>query len=1619
MEHNALSSTVPQAIFQLSHNYGVNASTSSLRNGNQSLLENNLIIPSDAAIVSVIVLAIQLVLQSKPVRKLYTKLANLETTSSYESTNDDSVTASSSKISRQVARLGGPVIFGFHVARFLSCLVLTALEAYTVQVYHQSKDDVHLLISEYWLHVALCLTFAYASLLALSSTLCGPSLNVIVVRHCNVVLIAALAIYSYRDVWPLATFTLSPMDGAEGALIWAKIGILAFASVVIPLSIPRRYVPFDPQDPWSSPPPEQTASLWSLMTFAWLDSTIYEAYRNPHLPLDKLPPLADYDSAQNLAKRSFRELDPFQTKRKGRHIFWGILKTFRSDFMFMAFTLVLRVISEFASPLGMRNLLRYIEKGGEDAIVRPWVWISWLVAGPFVGMIVFSGYIFTTLRLVVRLEAIITQLVFDHALRMRLKAEVDAPKATSGDETAIVTPETVPEGDDSQNPRRDGAIRDDASTATSSTADGSNSSKGKNKSSPGPSGRDSESAIGKGASAAQADTRSKNLVGRINNLVTSDLKTITDGKDFIALFVHLPLQVALCVWFLYTQLGWSAFVGLAVIILLFPIPGTIARHIRSVHAAKMKKTDARVQDVTETMTVIRMVKLFGWEGRLSQQLDGKRDEEISWIKKSKLWELLNNNLNHVIPLLTMIATFFTYGVIMRQELSASKVFSSMAVFEMFSMQLHMLFGLIPGMMRARVSLDRLNDFLNKTELLDEFAEKKDDTPLLLLETSVGNDAIGFRQAAFTWANEEDLPSTPGSMLRTFRLKVEEELQFKRGGVNLIVGPTGSGKTSMLMALLGEMHYIPSGPDSYVNLPRDRGVAYAAQESWVQNETIRDNILFGSAFDEERYNNVIYQCGLKRDLELFDAGDSTEVGERGITLSGGQQARVTLARAVYSTAEILLLDDVLAALDVHTAKWIVDKCLKGDLIRGRTVILVTHNVTMASPIAQFVVSLGTNGRVLSQGTLSNALEHDAKLAAEVADELAAIDRAEEEIDADNEDDKDKEKKPDGKLVVAEEIAVGHVGWPALKLYLASLGGKHSTLFWMSCLITILLSEFLDNTSVWFLGYWARQYEERPPFEVNALAYLSGYAAILITGVIYYSTSKIIFLFGKLRASRSIHQTLISSVLGTTLRWLDKTPTSRIITRCTQDIQAVDGNVGEYLGFLIDLTVTMAIKLIFIVVLSPVFLPAGILLAVAGGCIGQLYMKAQLSAKREQSNARAPVLGHFGAAFAGLVSIRAYGAQDAFRRESYVRINRYTRAARTYWNLNRWIGIRIEALAAVFCAALATYLVYGTSVSASNTGFSLNMAVSFSGMILWWVRIFNEFEVSGSSLERIQQYVQIEQESKPNESGVPPAYWPASGNLRVEKLSARYSEDGPQVLHEISFEARSGERVGIVGRTGSGKSSLTLALLRCMITEGKVYYDDIPTDSVNLDILRSQVTIIPQMPELLSGTLRQNLDPFGQYDDAVLNDSLRSAGLFSLQGETDEGRITLDSQIASGGGNLSVGQRQILALARAIVRQSKLLILDEATSAIDYATDAVIQTSLRRELDNGVTVLTIAHRLQTIMDSDKIMVLDAGRIVEFGPPGELLKNEKGLLRALVDESGDKASLIVMASGTGSST
>ncbi|KAF9475054.1 multidrug resistance-associated ABC transporter [Pholiota conissans] len=1400
-------------------------------------------------------------------------------------------------------------------------------------------------------------------------------------------LLLILGVYVYRDLYPLTRFDGHPADSDQGKLLWVKISMLCVVGAILPLFTPRRYVPIDPKHPSPIPSPEQTAPWISRITFTYMDSVIYMATKVAHLSFAQLPPLSDVDASVYQSSLAFPHLEPSH-EGKYRHLFFGLLYTFRFEYLTIATTMALSCLFEFIAPIGIKKTLNYIETGGTESTVRPWVWISLLLIGPFLQSISEHMCLFLETKIRVRLQAILTQFVFEHSLRIRLKAEVSDDAAK--EDPAPMSIKTIPSVESAEAE----SVHAETETVIAVSLEASETS-------------------AQGIKGNVKDVKlevpgtkkgtSENLIGKINNLVTTDLENITEGLDFLSLCLRIPLQIILCLIFLYQILGWSAFVGFATTLLLSPIGGYLAKMVQDAQMAKMQLTDARVQKISEAVNVLRMIKLFGWEVKMTQLLDRARQDELKLLWKTKALIVGSMITSYAIPVSSMLTTYSTYTVIMEQQLNASIIFSSMAVFSILTDQLNRLSWQTALIIQGKVSLDRVTDFVRTAEVLDRFNIKKEDSLVSSFTDEDHSQELGFNKATFAWsAEDEGGAMTPYG--RRFRLQVDDELLFKPGCINLIIGPTGSGKTSMLMALLGEMHFIPSSADSWFNLPREHGVAYASQESWVQNATIRENILFGTPYDEERYKKVIRQCALEADIKLFEAGDQTEVGERGLTLSGGQKARVTLARAIYSSAEIVLLDDVLAALDVHTSSWIVEQCFCGDLVKGRTILLVTHNVALVGPVAQFIVSIGLDGCVRSHGTdINTALRVDPILALEV------------EHDKETPEKNNKQPSPEaevleGKLVLAEELAEGHITWKSMQLLLSGFGGQHSVLFFVVIMAGIIATQLAITLQTWFLGVWATQYEIHDPSEVSLLFYLTTLTGIVSAQIGIFTITNLYYNYRAVRASRVIHAKLIESVFGSTLRWLDETPTARIIARCTQDIRTVDGPIAQSLMWVIVQIVGALMKLSVIALITPIFLLPGVAIGAIGMLIGNVYLKAQLSVKREMSNARSPMLAHFSAAMHGLVSIRAYASQQAFKDELHRRIDHYSRTARTSWNLNRWVGFRIDALGAVFTTALAAYLVYGKAATASNTGFSLNLAVSFCTNIFWLIRIFNELEVEANSLERIQAYIDIDHDPKATESDKPPAFWPTSGDLRVENLNARYSRSGPKVLHDVSFTVSSGERVGVVGRTGSGKSSLMLALLRCIPTEGTVYYDGIATNKLNLDALRSNITIIPQTPELLSGSLRQNLDPFDQYDDATLNNALRSSGLFSLQQE--DAPITLDTQISGGGSNLSIGQRQIIALARAMVRGSKILILDEATSAVDYKTDSVIQRTLRTEIGRDVTVITIAHRLQTIMDADKIMVLDNGRLVEFDKPKNLLDNEEGILRALVVGSKDKSALYEMA-------
>ncbi|TDL20538.1 P-loop containing nucleoside triphosphate hydrolase protein [Rickenella mellea] len=1479
----------------------------------------------------------------------------------------------------------GAVIICFRVLVLLAVLALIPLNVFLLAV--------HQVIAFY----------IYVGTLAGCAIFLSPQWRDISYAHTSLLLLSMLAVHMYLEVWPLAA-----MDSSVGMpywLIWLRLGLLSVGGIIVPLISPR---PFRPKYPGDVPNPQYTCSLLSSLTYSFLDPVIFHAYRVPDITMKDLPPLRREESATFVAEKNFPQLDPVQVGTK-RHIFWGIARIFAKNYTRIFFWVILNAFAQFASPLGMKNLLSYLENGRPQIGLRPWVWVTFVALGPMIAGFLFNQFFYEATTLITESDSLLTQLVFEHSLRIRMRSDLleDNKKEKKGDDT---------NGLASDAPSSGITPTEDATSGTQTPADGTQTPAESSESSKGePDGTTKDKAP------VKEKEKGAHLIGRINNLLTTDLNQLKFSHDVFFMLGGL-IQVVIAMVFLYYIIGWSSFVGMGIIVVCLPLPAYISKLGMQAQQGKMKKTDERIQAVTETMNVLRMIKLFAWEMKMLDQLTKKRESELSWLRYAKLFDYVALNIsNTMIPILSMLGTFGTYTLIMKNPLTASVAFTAISIFNNLTQQMFNVVWHLPQALRIKVSLDRFNEFFNETELLDNSSTTNKLSAFAAPAPSPG--IIGFNAATFSWTDiNKSKPTKPAT--RIFWLHFDGEVIFRRGGINLIIGPTASGKTSLLMALLGEMYYKPHGPGSWFNLPRDGGIAYAAQESWVLNETVKENILFGEPYDEQRYQTVLMQCALERDLNLWEAGDQTEIGEKGLTLSGGQKARVTLARALYSSADILLLDDVLAALDVHTAKWVVDKALKGDIVAGRTVLLVTHNVALTSSIADFVITLGKNGRVAHHGSINDILEKDAKLR-EVFEKEKALT---EKIAVDKEGKVDEEEKMvAGKLVVPEEKSMGRVERAAMMLFFTGFGNR---VFWSITLTSKVLTRVLQIAGPVWIAYWSSQYALG--VQVPALMYLGIYAFIQLVQIAFDSLASFLYVIGSMRASRIVHYQLIQSIFNAPLRpvfpWLDTVPIGRIIIRCTQDIDAVDNSFAQMASVFLELSISVIGNFFVSIYMAgwPALLSGGIM-TVLGGWLGMVYLKAQLSIRREVSNAKSPVMSQVGQTLAGLPSIRAYGAESRFRAILRNRIDPYIRASWTFYNINRWIGIRADTLGAMFSTVVTAYLVYGTNTRAGSVGLTLTIVTAFAGEILWWVRVYNFVEIEANSLERILGYLRIDHEPAPVDSGKPPAYWPSSGSLRVEGLSARYSDNGPEVLQDLNFEIIPGERVGVVGRTGAGKSSLALALLRAIKTTGTVHFDGLPTHSINLDALRSSVTLIPQQPELLHGTLRDNLDPFEQYDDATLNDALRSAGLFQLQDErklpagsssalADAGdgsaAIGLDTQVDASGSNFSLGQRQIIALARAIVRQSKLLVLDEATAAIDYETDTAIQTSLRTELSKDTTVITIAHRLQTIMDSDKIMVLEAGRLVEFDSPKNLLQKDSGLLRALVDESADSAHLRELA-------
>ncbi|XP_059614039.1 multidrug resistance-associated protein 1-like [Phlebotomus argentipes] len=1110
------------------------------------------------------------------------------------------------------------------------------------------------------------------------------------------------------------------------------------------------------------------------------------------------------------------------------------------------------------------------------------------------------------------------------------------------------------------------------------------------------------------SSSAKKDT----TVGEIVNLMAVDAHRFFELVSYLHLLWSGPLVMALALYFLYDLLGAAIFAGLAVMILMIPLNAWIAVKLRSLQMEQMKKKDHRVKIMNEILGGMKVLKLYAWEPSFEQNVKDIREEEISVLFKMAYYSAGTFFAWTLAPFLVSLACFTTY-VFMDEgnDLDATTAFMSLALLNILRMPMTMFPMVITMSMQAWVAVTRINKFMNSEELDPDNVTHHPHKSALVIENGL-----------FTWGEEE-------VTLKNINMNVP------KGALTAVVGPVGCGKSSLISALLGEME------KKQGNVNTDGTIAYVPQQAWIQNATLQDNILFGMKMNRQHYDKVIEACALKADIDMLPGGDQTEIGEKGINLSGGQKQRVSLARAVYSGVDIYLLDDPLSAVDAHVGKHIFDNVIgpKG-LLAGKTRLLVTHGISYLPHMDEILVI--SNGEISESGHYKELLAQKGAFSEFLVEHLQEME--------DDEVDEIKEVlavKPEGRqlleralsirstsskgskkgsvrgsmrgsmrkrpsnssklekegiivpkvgttLIEKEESATGKVSWAVYIKYFKGVGVWMT--FW-ALLMNLLNQGFSAGANLW-LTRWAEDDEAHLP--ANRDMYLGVYGALGGGQAITLFFSTIALAIGCLKAAKTLHHKLLSHTLRLPMSFFDTTPLGRIMNRFSKDVDIADNILPMSIRSWILMVFSVVFIFVVISITTPIFMSVIIPIGIFYYFIQTFYVATSRQLKRIESVTRSPIYSHFGESLTGQPTIRAYGKQDGFTKQNEDKVDFNQMCSYPSIIANRWLAIRLELVGSFVILFACLFAVLGREdIDASLVGLSVTYALQTTQVLNFMVRMTAEVETNIVAIERMEEYSHVEKEAE-WEKGERDPLWPKEGRVDFENFQVRYREGLDLVLKGITFSVKSCEKIGIVGRTGAGKSSLTLALFRIIeAAGGKITIDDKNIGELGLHNLRSRLTIIPQDPVLFSGSLRMNIDPFNSYSD---DEIWRVLELSHLKHFVKGLQAGLQHEISEGGENLSVGQRQLICLARALLRKTKVLVLDEATAAVDLETDDLIQKTIRAEFAD-CTILTIAHRLNTIMDSDKVIVLDKGEIAEFDTPTNLLQNPNSIFHSMAKNAG----------------
>ncbi|XP_022822041.1 multidrug resistance-associated protein 4-like isoform X2 [Spodoptera litura] len=1174
--------------------------------------------------------------------------------------------------------------------------------------------------------------------------------------------------------------------------------------------------------------------------------------------------------------------------------------------------------------------------------------------------------------------------------------------------------------------------------------------------------------------------------GQVVNLLSNDVNRF----DYAFIYTHfiwiLPLQVVVVCYLIYLKIGYAAIVGVIGIVLqTIPVQSYMSKLAARLRMRTACKTDERVRIMDEIISGMQVIKMYAWEKPFEQVVALARKNEIKCITSASYLRGVYLSFMVFTERLTLYITLLSYSLFGFQ-VTADIAFPLAQMFNILQLTLAVQMPTCLSMiMESYTSVLRIEALLSLDERED--LRSVPDVDIAKLVQMVDNrkknhnlSEVDLRPNTFKKIDEEGIynpgfecnekgllnstlcpmPVNPdvGIMIQNVSASWTDDgpvtlnqlnITVPKGKLCAIIGSVGSGKSSVLQLLLNELR--STNGKIYISGP----VSYASQEPWLFVATVRQNILFGLPYNSKKYKEVVRVCALQKDFQQFPHGDQTLVGERGASLSGGQRARINLARAVYRQADVYLLDDPLSAVDAHVGRQLFDECISGYL-RHSTRVLVTHQLHYLKA-ADYIVIMN-NGSVEAKGTydeLINTGKDFAKLLSSSHDE--------------NEDLKDIEKPPPmsrrtsarlsttrrpslcestGGCEVAQEMEEeeresGSMGWRVYGAYLRA-GGRAPPLIFM--IVLLVVGQLSATLCDYWVTFWTNEVttlkeaannrttkdyhvDRSPPLDngtFNLSSYFSGvnikpdleihayigpldtaqylyvYSALIICCIFFITARAFMFFKVCMTASRNLHNDMFHSMLRGVMRFFDTNSSGRILNRFSKDIGALDELLPRFLLECIQIYLVMfSILALNAAALIWTLLPTTIILLLFYTIL-QIYLKSAQGIKRLEGTTRSPVFSHMSATLNGISTIRSAGAEQRLIKE----FDRFQDIHTSTWSSYLASGVTLGFWLDFICVIYLTIVIVAFLVIDSKTIFSGNVGLAISqtliltGMLQFGVRQTAEVISQMTSVERILQYTHIEREPKWDKGEKEtPKGWPSRGRIQFKSCYMKYTPEDLPVLKNLNLVIESGWKVGIVGRTGAGKSSLISSLFRLAIVEGEVLIDDVDTAYLALQELRSKISIIPQEPVLFSATVRYNLDPFNNYDDDQLWQALEAVDLKAAV-------PSLDFKVSEGGSNFSLGQRQLVCLARAILRANRILVLDEATANVDPKTDEFIQRTIRTRFAD-CTVLTVAHRLNTIMDSDRVMVMDSGRLVEFDHPYLLLNNPEGHFTKMVKETSEKMS------------